>query len=241
VMIKQSDGTTIPFTGTLPSSAYKEGATVSISFNTYMPNKAYYETTPFSKPADGIYRVALVTQGSGGCCSSTNVGTTSNPVISVNGQTLSGSGTVQSIKMTLVYNYNTDSYSIDTSTTFGTAAYVGSGYRFDSATGELVSCFGATCDPNYSPNPFGDQPRNNFSLTGNADGTEISTSNIGIFDTATGVFSGFFNAVFSGSWNLPTYNSGGATQVPEPGMLTLFAAGALVPVLRRRKAKREGK
>jgi len=148
VMIKQSDGTTIPFTGTLPSSAYKEGATVSISFNTYMPNKAYYETTPFSKPADGIYRVALVTQGSGGCCSSTNVGTTSNPVISVNGQTLSGSGTVQSIKMTLVYNYNTDSYSIDTSTTFGTAAYVGSGYRFDSATGELVSCFGATCDPN---------------------------------------------------------------------------------------------
>jgi len=95
--------------------------------------------------------------------------------------------------------------------------------------------------PNYSPNPFGDQPRNNFSLTGNADGTEISTSNIGIFDTATGVFSGFFNAVFSGSWNLPTYNSGGATQVPEPGMLTLFAAGALVPVLRRRKAKREGK
>lgn len=140
VMLRQSDGTTIPFTGTLPSSAYQAGSTVSISFNAYMPNKAYYDTTPFPKPTDGIYRVALVTQGSAGCCSSTNVGTTSNPVISVNGQALGGSGAVQSIKMTLVYDYNTDAYSIDTGTTFGTSAYVGSGYRFDSATGELVSC-----------------------------------------------------------------------------------------------------
>ncbi|MFX5555164.1 hypothetical protein ABTE11_23050, partial [Acinetobacter baumannii] len=81
--------------------------------------------------------------------------------------------------------------------------YVGSGYRFDSATGELVSCFGATCDPYYSPNPFGDQPRNNFSLSGNADGTQIAINNINIIDSVTGAIAGFFNAVFSGSWNLP--------------------------------------
>jgi len=49
---------------------------------------------------------------------------------------------------------------------------------------------------------------------------------------------GFFDVLYSGALTLGGDSSGGATKVPEPGMLGLFGAGVLMLPLRRWRARR---
>jgi hypothetical protein len=131
--------------------------------------------------------------------------------------------------MTIVYDYSTDSYSIVGNGDFLSAPYSSPGLKYDAATGQYVSCITrTTCAayPGQDPILFG--------LRQNPDGT-IGTGNISIMSTdlTSGTGMGTFSWLFSGSWNLPSF--GGATQVPEPGMLALFAGGAFLPIMRRRK------
>lgn len=53
---------------------------------------------------------------------------------------------------------------------------------------------------------------------------------------------GFWDMVWNGSWNLPTYGSGttsgGATQVPEPSVIVLFGSAAAGLMFARRRRKK---
>jgi hypothetical protein len=134
-----------------------------------------------------------------------------------------------------VYNYNTDSYSIESGGNFGSAYYAGPGYLYDAASGSYVACSGiSTCTGNAGTDPV------IFNLAGSADGSAISTGGITINsnDPTSGTGTGFFSWLFGGSWNLPQF-SGGANEVPEPGSLLLFG-GATAFIARRRRKRAAG-
>jgi hypothetical protein len=135
--------------------------------------------------------------------------------------------------LTLLYNATADTYSIAPGSRFIAGYFAGPGFVYDGATGELIACQGAACDPNGTGS-------NLFSLVGNADGSQVSAFNVPILDSVTGALAGLYTMTFSGSWGFGGSaggSGGGATQVPEPSMLALFAAGVMVPVFRRRRAK----
>jgi len=237
VQFRAPDGSSMPFAGTLPSTVYKAGDPVSISFQAIMPDQSYFNSSPFNPQLSpsGTYSIALATQGSAGCCGPIGLGTASNPTLTIGGTNIPGA-LPEGLKMTMVYNYNTDSYGIDPAQTFRTGPFVGNGYKFDQATGNLVACSGIACDPTFNPV---DGAKTSFQVDGNADGSQMSIS-VPILlangPQAGGIW-GKFLAGFTGSWNLPF--SGAATQVPEPGMLGLFGAGVLVLPLRRWRARKK--
>jgi hypothetical protein len=136
--------------------------------------------------------------------------------------------------MTIVYDYNTDTYSIEGGGNFASGAYAGPGYIYDAATGSYLPCSGgAACNTSASQNPV----LSSIAAGAGNSATSIQSGNFPVrsTDLFSGTGTGFFSWLFTGSWNLPQF--GGATAVPEPGMLGLFGGGLAVLVWRRRKRK----
>lgn len=228
VKVRQPDGSYAPYTGPLPDIPYMNGDQVTISFNATVPTKAFYDSGTYQGQiaADGIYRIRVTTPSSG---SSGQIGYSTAADVSGPIGYSPNYGEPPYSAMTVVYDYNTDSYSIENGGNFLAANMWGAGYAFDAA-GNIVACQTLNCAP--SQYDF-----NSFVLQGSADGSTIGARNIGIYDPISGSNrQGLWDLMFSGSWNLPKF--GGSTQVPEPGMLVLFGAAAAFPILRRRKRVR---
>jgi hypothetical protein len=245
IRIRQPDGSFAPFTGPVPEYPYKKWDPVSISFNATVPTQAFYAAGgPYRGQiaADGIYNINLQAPFYSGGGGPGGVGNVTTPDVSGPIAAASNSGQPTNARLTIVYDSNADTYSLQfpTSTAvtgptpFVSGAYTGPGYTYDAATGTLANCVGVGCGPADSQI---------FTLSGSSD-TNISAPSIGIFGTAPGAGAasgnraGVFRLDFLGSWNLPTFKSGGGvTQVPEPGMMILFGGGALALVARRRRRK----
>lgn len=229
IRIRQPDGSYIPYTGPVPDLPYVNGDQVTISFNATVPTQAFYDSGTYGGQVatDGIYRIRLTTTptGTGGGIGYTSAADVSGPIgYSPN------YGEPAYSALSVVYDYNSDSYFIDGGGNFLAASLWGPGYTFDAASGNIVACQSQTCAPSY-------YDYNSFALQGSADGSTIGARNIGIYDPVSGSNrAGLWDLAFSGSWNLPRF--GAVTTVPEPSMLVLFAGGAMVPLLRRRRRRK---
>ena len=238
ILIRQPDGSSVPFTGPVPDYPYKKGDQVSISFNTILPTKAYYDDPGYSGQiaADGLYRINVFGPG--------NTGTDFfgvAPDFDVSGPMTPTSNAGQELAvngMTIVYDANADSYSLDFSNTGWVASLMDApGFLYDPAFGTL-SASRSTClggSPSSCP-LFGD---GGFTLTG---GAPSAGAAIPLYTSGAGSYvAGLYNLLFSGSWSLPTFGSStgggstGGTEVPEPGMALLFGIGAWAIVARQRK------
>ena len=237
IRIIQPDGTTAPYTGTVPAYPYEKGQAVSITFNATLPTKAYFASPYYSGQvaADGIYRFALSTP-SLNPAKPLGIGNMTVPLGGVGDPSLNNGNQDPIARMTIVYDSKTDSYSLEGSGGFSASAYAGPGFRYDGTTGQLISCATATICKNGQPGSFhlGGGVDYFFGLTSDSTGTQISTGRIDIVDDITNGLAGYFNVTMAGSWSLPQFG-GGATQVPEPGMLGLFGGGVLLLAARRRR------
>jgi PEP-CTERM motif len=251
IMIRQPNGASVPFTGPVPDYPYKVGDPVTISFNATVPTQAYYAPGgPYrgQLAADGLYRINVGGQsvpGSGFTPAAGGVGAISNPDVS-GPISPNANNRPTSVRMTIVYDANADSYSLEfPNGSWSVYDVTGPSYSYDPATGALaggaIACPGGTGSGCNENNPGG------FVLTG--DGTSAS-ARVPIFTpanpTPNSFIAGLFDLIFSGSWNLPTFggsggtssgSSGGGTQIPEPSMMFLFGGGALALLGRRRKPK----
>lgn len=232
IRIRQPDGTYVPYTGPVPEFPYRQDEPVTISFSAKVPTKAFYDTVyQGQKAADGIYRIRVNTPASPG--GAAGIGSATAADVSGPIGYSPNYGEFPYTGMTVVYDYNNDSYFVEGEGGFLAGNLFGPGYVFDATTGNLVSCQGMTCAP--SQYDF-----NSFLLRDNPSGAGLVASNVGIYDPVSGSNrAGLWDLLISGSWNLPQYgggSSGGSTQIPEPSMVLLFGAGAAVLVRRRRRA-----
>ena len=238
IMIRQPNGSTVPYTGPVPAYPYEKGTPVSITFNANVPTKEYYSSPLYNGQiaADGIYRLSLATTSLTGPTSDPRTITT--PVGGV-GNPVSNLGQDPTARINIVFDTNTNTYSLEGSGGFLAANYEGPGFRYDGTTGQLLACDTGTICREGFPGSFhlGGGSDTLFRLTGDSTGTQVSTSSIPILDDFTNGVAGYFGVTLTGSWNLPQFG-GGATQVPEPGMLGLFGGGVLLMTARRRRARR---
>ncbi len=236
ILVRQPDGSMATFSGPLPPMPYAQGDPVTVSFNATLPTKAFYDSGLYQGQiaADGIYRIGLssisfTSNLPGG------IGNSSNPDVSGPINPVLNFGQPTNTRMTIVYDYNSDSYSIEGGGNFASGAYSSPGYIYDAASGAYVACSNdQTCRALGSNDPV----LSVFSAgTGNS-ATTIQSGNFRInsTDPSSGTGTGFFSWLFSGSWNLPQFN-GGATAVPEPGMLGMFGGGFAALIWRRRRRK----
>lgn len=241
IQIRQPDGSTVPYTGPVPDYPYKAGDPITISFNATLPTKAFYEPGgPYGGQvaADGIYRIAIGGQPSGGAFTPGPGGVGVITIPDVSGPiTGNANGTGSFARMMIVYDSKADTYSLEyPNGTWGVHDMNGPSYTYDQASGALASaqasCRGGTRIGCNEINPGG------FSIIGNE---SSASANIAIWspsannDPNTSYIDGLFRMVINGSWNLPTWNgSGGSTEVPEPGMALMFGSGALALLRRRR-------
>lgn len=235
IRIRQADGSYAAFTGAVPDYPYGAGDAVTISFNAVVPTRAAYEAggaLQNAASADGIYRITVSNPFYSGGSRPLGIGnsTVADPSGPINPVDTFGQPT--NTRMTLVYDAIADSYSIDfTNGQFASGSYAGPSYLYDSVTQTLTPCSGSACG------------NGGLSISGNA--TQLTTSNIGITGTApgngpqSGAGTGLFSLIFSGSWNLPSFNPGGPIDVPEPGSVLFFGAGAFAIMRRRRQARLE--
>ena len=232
IKIIQSDGTTVPYTGPVPAYPYDKGQAVSITFNATLPTKEYFASPNYTGQvaADGIYRFALSTASSPG-----DVGAMTQPLGGI-GDPVSDLSHTPTGSMTIVYDANTDTYSLEGSGGLLAGAYAGAGFRYDGTTGQLIGCDSSDACTGRTPGSFvlAGGADNSFGLQGDTSGTQITAIQIPILDQFNNALAGFFSVTMTGSWNLPQFG-GGATQVPEPGMLGLFGGGVLLMAARRRK------
>lgn len=237
IMIRQPDGSYVPYTGPVPAYPYDQGTPVKITFNATLPTKEYYASPQYKGQiaADGIYRLQLATTS---ITNTIGYNTITTPLTDLGGP-IGTSGQQPTAFINLVFDTNTNTYSLEGSGKFLASYYSGPGFRYDGTTGQLIGCAtGFECS-NGLPGSFhlygpGD---NLFRLTGDSTGTQVSTGSIPIIDDITNGIAGYFGLTLKGSWNLPQFG-GGATQVPEPGMLGLFGSGVLLLVARRRRRVR---
>lgn len=237
IRIVQPGGTTVPYTGPVPAYPYDNGQPVSITFNATLPTKAFFASPYYTGQvaADGIYRFALATPPlSGG--KPLGIGDMTQPLGGVGDPTTNNGNQDPAARMTIVYNSNTDTYSLEGSGGFNATSYAGPGFRYDGTTGQLISCSTGLICKNGEPGSFhlGGVTDYLFGLTGDSTGTQVSTGIIPIIDDFTSGIAGYFSVTMTGSWSLPQFG-GGATQVPEPGMLGLFGGGVLLVAARRRR------
>jgi hypothetical protein len=231
-MVRQADGTMVKFQGDLPPLPYAKGDAVTVSFNATLPTRAFYDNPTYQgqKAVDGIYRIQVANPaytGSNGIGSSTIADVTGpiNPT--------PNSGQPTNTLMTIVYDYNKDSYSIEGGGNFLSSAYASPGYIYDAASRSYVACSGGvTCNASGGSDPV----LTGLSAGQGNDASKIRSANIAVTSTdpASGTGTGFFNWLFSGSWNLPQHQ-GASTEVPEVG---LFGAAALLLAWRRKRGRR---
>ncbi len=240
IMIRQPDGSSVPYTGPVPDYPYKKGDAISISFNTILPTQEYYTDPGYTGQiaADGIYRINVFGPG--------NTGTDFfgvAPDFDVSGPMTPTSNAGQDLAingMTIVYDSNADSYSMD----FASGGWLASlmdapGFLYDPALGTL-SASRSTCQGGSPSNCilFGD---GGFTLTG---GGASASAAIPLYSSGSASsVAGLYNLLFSGKWSLPTFGSSsgggstGGTEVPEPGMALLFGIAAWAVVARQRKQR----
>jgi hypothetical protein len=234
IQIRQPDLSYVPYTGPVPANAsYRAGDAVTITMNATLPTKAYYESLAAAGanlPADGIYRLKLSSTLNGSNTSSGQIGYVSPAQISGDLNSVGYYGEPNYTTISIIYDSKTDTYALDGTGSFRDEGVVGAGFTYDPASGIVSACSGRTCAPQSASD------NGTYSLVGGADGS-ITSSFSYIWDAAANIL-GRFTLGLTGSWNLPTYGSGGATPVPEPGMMALFGAAALVPVWRRRRRGR---
>lgn len=230
IKIRQPDGSLSTFTGPIPDYPYQKGDTVTISFTTQVPTKAFYDVYTGQQSVDGIYKLRV--QGPPGSLTPT--------VPSVRDVDISGPARLSprdsfGIRdFFIVFDSNADTYSLsfpESGWSIGSVDFPT--YNLNSTTGELTprssSCYGVQCEGTST------------GLRGNS--TDVSVNLIPIVkDPGFGEFlAGFFNLSFKGSWNLPIYgaNGGNPVDVPEPASVLFFGAGAGVLGWRRRRALRK--
>jgi hypothetical protein len=232
IQIRQADGSYVPYTGPVPSNtSYHAGDAVTITMNATLPTRAYFDTmiaAGGSVPADGLYHIKLTSTPNGSTNSAT-IGYVSPAAVSGGLSSVGLYGEPNYTTLSVVYNYNTDSFSLDGTGSFRDESVRGAGFTYDAASGTVSACTGLSCAPAQASG-YGA-----FSLIGGSDGS-ITSSMSYLWDAAAEVV-GRFTLGLSGTWSLPAAGGGGATQVPEPSMLALFGAGVFVPVLRRRRAR----
>ena len=238
IMIRQPNGTLVPYTGPVPAYPFDKGTPVSITFNGYVPTKEFYASPYYhgQVAADGIYRIGMSTTLLGGGPIGPNSAAMTFPSGGV-GIGTNNLGQAPNASMTIVFDTNTNTYSLEGSGGFKSGFWAGPGFRYDSTTGQLIGCAnGAECN-NGAPGSFhiAGPGEAMFRQDGDSTGTQVSTGFIPILDDITNGFAGYFGVTMTGSWNLPQFG-GGATQVPEPGMLGLFGGGVLLLAARRRRA-----
>ncbi len=239
MLVRQPDGSYASFQGSLPPLPYAQGDPVTVSFNATLPTRAFYDAGYYKGQvaADGIYRIQVANPyytggGAAGGVGNSTIADVSGPI-----NPALNSGQPTNSIMTIVYDYNSDSYSIEGGGNFFSGAYSSPGYIYDAATKSYVACADAfSCRTNAGSDPI----LTSISAgTGNS-ATSIRSGNVLISSTdpSSGLGTGFFSWLFSGSWNLPQY-SGGTVDVPEPGMIGLFGVANLALALRfRRRRKR---
>jgi PEP-CTERM motif len=212
LMVRQADGTLTRYTGTVPNYAYKKGDAVTVSFNTTVPTKAFYDANNVPRSADGIYRFTVrAPNGSG---NGFGVGNNFDVSGAFNRSADFGAG-----GLTIVYDSNVESYSLEFPTgAFAFGYFTGPGYQYDANTGALM--------------PFDSCASNDCSATVGGNATDVTLRSPVSTPAGPGA-GGNFSLAFQGSWNLPTY--GGATQVPEPASIAIFAGGLAILGRARRK------
>lgn len=231
IRIRQPDGSYAAYTGPVPEYPYKAGDAVSVSFKATVPTKAYYDSVYQGQiAADGIYRFKVTTPSSGCCSSTPGLGYATAANISGPIEFSPNYGEPSYNAITLVYDYNNDTYSLEGGGGFLASSLWGPGMKFDATTGQVISCTTSACAPPY-------YDYNSFALRGDGTGSSLTATNIGIYNPASDdPRAGLYNLTFSGSWNLPQFgggSGGGTGQVPEPAMLLLFALACGVVVARR--------
>ena len=234
--IRRQDGSLVEYSGDLPSYPLKVGDDFSFTAEAVLPTRAFYDTTYAGPVAeDGIYRLRLTSPDAGtspvtGYIESFSVSSPLQPTLNL--------GQLPDASLSVVYDYGTDSYSLDGGENFFSGSYGAPGYIYDADSATYLPCSGPqACRATAADDPV------IFGLQGEGGGTQLSTSGIRVnsTDPSSGMGTGFFDLIFSGGWNLPTYpaqSSSGATPVPAPGMLVLFGAGAAGLAWRRRRAVR---
>ena len=231
VMLRTYDPATgytyVPFTGPVPEYAYAQGDAVTFTLTTSMPTAADLAAGRYdgTKQADGTYRIPLFGPNNAGLDPVGRITSfdVSGPIQNVlnSGQPLGGRG------LSVVIDPTDNSYSLSTDTGWLYSLFDAPSYSYDPVTG-VLSPRSTSCQTNCAINGDG-----GFVLK-SSDLTSAATSNIPIYGTDSSLW-GYFTALFSGKWSLPSYQPGNPTSVPEPSMLLLFGAGAL-SVMRRRRA-----
>ncbi len=227
--VRQSDGTIAAYTGPVPAFSYAQGQAVTVSFDARLPTKAYFDGllgAGATLPAGGIYHL----QVDNGAPGTGNLNNATTATITGGLHAVSSMGEMPYNRLKLIYDYNTDAYSLDGTGAFMDTSLLGAGYYYDLASGKVVACTTACIDPPGQDNGA-------LSLQSGADANTLTTAFARIYDSM-GQAWGNFSMTLTGSWSLPK-GGGGAVQVPEPSMLALFGAGVLVPVWRRRRARRK--
>jgi len=238
IMLRSLDPATgvtlVPFGGSAPAYAYNQGDAVTFTLTTSLPSAADLASGRYdaARQADGTYRIGLIGPNNAGTFA--GVGVVSNfdvsgPIAMTlnSGQPLGGGG------LAVVIDPADYSYALATTSGWSFATFDAPGYTYDPISGSM-SAASTTCAFRGACALNGD---GGFRLAG--DLLSAAAGNIPIHDAAGGV-RGFFSMLFSGQWSLPAYTPGGATQVPEPGTMLLFGAGAAA-VLRRARRRQQGK
>lgn len=238
LLVRQPDGSYASFQGNLPPLPYAQGDPVTISFNATLPTRAFYDSGTYKGQiaADGIYRITLSDPFYGGTTAGGIGGSTAADVTGPIDPALNG-GQPTNTRMTIVYDYNADSYSIEGGGNFFSGAYASPGYVYDASAKAYIACGAGTGVP-CNANPGSDPVLSTFAAGAGNDPSSIRSGNFAVSSTDPGNASGtgFFSWLFQGSWNLPQFG-GGATQVPEPGMIALFGAANALLMLRRRRRR----
>ncbi len=232
IRIIQPDGTAVPFTGPVPAYPYDQGQAVSITFNAVLPTREYFASPEYTGQvaADGIYKIALSTT-----TPSLSVGAMSQPLGGF-GDPVNDFTRTAAANMTIVYDANSDTYSLEGSGDLRAGSYAGPGFRYDGTSGQLIACGSSDACTGRTPGSFvlPGGADYSFGLVGNSAGTQVSTNQIPILDRFDNALAGYFGVSMTGSWNLPQFG-GGAVQVPEPGMPALFGGAVLLLAVRRRR------
>lgn len=239
LQVRDASGTLSDYTGALPNYPLSVGDRMTFTIDAELPTRAFYDSYYQGTPSsDGLYNLTLRDAQSLGGVSGPFIGI-SNFEVSDPLQPTLNFGQPTTARLGVVYDYNTDSYTLDPGVGFVSGAYGAPGFLYDAATGQFTSCSGAqACRGSAGVDPV------IFNLFGNPDFSTISANGIRVSSTdpASPTGTGFFDLLFSGSWSLPVFgvagSSGGPTPVPEPSMLLLFGAGAGAVFARRRRSSK---
>jgi hypothetical protein len=191
MMVRQPDGTMTKFQGDLPSLPYAKGDAVTISFKADLPTRAFYDSPAYlgQKAVDGIYRIRVANPAS---ISFSSVGGSTIADVSGPINPAPNDGQPTNTMMTLVYDYNKDSYSIEGGGNFFSGAYTSPGYIYDAASKTYVACGGGrSC---YAPGGF-DTVLTGISAGQGNDASTVRSGNISITSTdpSSGTGTGFFS------------------------------------------------